>query len=162
MQYQFAPHCRNQVQLDRLASLLTTSIELTECLLRKSTDSISHRERIKLCYSQYCNNPSSSNQNNCDAKVITKMIRRTLGMSLRNTGFQKSSKGIHYNGSNLLNDVGGTHSTTTTEPKREEIRPKRWQYSDPLQACITTNCQGLRKVPFYQCAYQKCIAEEEE
>ena len=84
--------------LDRLASLLTTSIELTECLLRKSTDSISHRERIKLCYSQYCNNPSFSNQNNCDAKVITKMIRRTLGTSLRNTGFQKSSKGIHYNG----------------------------------------------------------------
>ncbi len=41
-------------------------------------------------------------------------------------------------------------------------RPKRWQYSDPLQACITTNCQGLRKVPFYQCAYKRCIAEEEE
>ena len=151
------------MQSDRLSSLLSTSIELTECLLKKSNDSpFSHRERIKVCYNQHCTSPSSSNQNNCDAKVITKMLRRTLGTGLRNTGHQKSSKGIHYNGSNLLNDVGGAHSMTSTGTQRPEIRPKRWQYSDPLQACITTNCQGLRKVPFYQCAYQKCIAEEED
>ncbi len=67
-------------------------------------------------------------------------------------------KGFKQQNLDLLENDGGMKSYS----QKAEERPKRWQYSDPLQACITTNCQGLRKVPFYQCAYAKCIAEEEK
>ena len=43
----------------------------------------------------------------------------------------------------------------------EEVRSKKWQYSDPLQVCISTYCNGRRQSSFYQCVYNRCIAKKD-
>ncbi|KAK2159049.1 hypothetical protein NP493_1751g00006 [Ridgeia piscesae] len=36
-------------------------------------------------------------------------------------------------------------------------RTKRWQYSDPVEVCITAKCPGQTGAVFYQCVYRECI-----
>ena len=57
-------------------------------------------------------------------------------------------------------------STRTKRQQDREIKPeltrsKKWQYSDPLQVCISTYCNGRRSSSFYQCVYSRCIAKRE-
>ena len=42
-----------------------------------------------------------------------------------------------------------------------EARDKKWQYSDPLQVCISTYCNGRRHNKFYECVFDRCVARKE-
>ncbi|KAI0241183.1 hypothetical protein LSAT2_000103 [Lamellibrachia satsuma] len=39
----------------------------------------------------------------------------------------------------------------------EGARSKRWQYSDPVEVCISAKCPGQTGAVFYQCVYEECI-----
>ena len=46
------------------------------------------------------------------------------------------------------------------DAKIGEPRSKKWQYSDPLQVCISTYCNGRRQSSFYQLRVQHVYCQE--
>ncbi len=167
-QYKFNPYIsfffRAHRQTNLLTSLLSPSVALRECLLQKTKGSTyPTRERIKFCWTQHCL-PSVSTKPTCDLKTLVRNVKRNVKPGL--SFLVPPKRTMKKPNLTFKSDVAGVENLKQgllqQSAQKMMGRPKRWQYSDPLQACITTNCQGLRKVPFYQCAYKRCIAEEEE
>ena len=60
----------------------------------------------------------------------------------------------HWFGQNKISLPG----TQNARSNSLDQRSKRWQYTDPLAACMGGKCQGLEAEVFYTCVYTKCIS----